>query len=179
MLDKLKEENENLGNTIHIEKSIKEKYFKMWRMSENEKEKLRTSKMFFSGKCLFTEKPSTEVLQLDPSFLEDVETDSILGQGRFGTVLLKKFRSTPVAVKYFDISTSPRMVEKEAFQIQQCCHINLPIIYGMPIAPCSLPITFRPELSRVLSSKEEQLMTGRLRKQFLARLFEYFSTFTL
>ena len=158
MLDKLKEENENLGNTIHIEKSIKEKYFKMWRMSENEKEKLRTSKMFFSGKCLFTEKPSTEVLQLDPSFLEDVETDSILGQGRFGTVLLKKFRSTPVAVEYFDI---------------------LPIIYGMPIAPCSLPITFRPELSRVLSSKEEKRMTGRLRKQFLARLFEYFSTFTL
>ena len=98
-------------------------------------------KWFFLGKCLFTEKPSTEVLQLDPSFLEDVETDSILGQGRFGTVLLKKFRSTPVAVKYFDISTSPRMVEKEAFQIQQCCHINLPIIYGMPIAPCSLPIT--------------------------------------
>ena len=43
----------------------------------------------------------------------------------------------------------------------------------------SLPKNLRPELTRVLNLKEEKLMTGRLRKQFLARLFEYFSAFTL
>ena len=64
--------------------------------------------------------------------LEDVKQDApLLGKGRFGTVVLQKFRSTPVAVKYFDQSTTSSMVEKEAKFLQECRHINLPIIFGM------------------------------------------------
>jgi hypothetical protein len=37
----------------------------------------------------------------------------------------------PVAVKYFGSSTTASMVEKEALFLKKCCHINLPIVYGM------------------------------------------------
>jgi hypothetical protein len=37
----------------------------------------------------------------------------------------------PVAVKYFGSSTTASMVEKEPLFLKKCCHINLPIVYGM------------------------------------------------
>jgi len=52
-----------------------------------------------------------------------------LGKGRFGTVLLKRFWSSPVAVKYIDTSVRAQLVEREAFLLTHCCHINLPLIY--------------------------------------------------
>ena len=75
---------------------------------------------------------SKGILNIDPSLLEDVDNASHeLGKGRFGTVLLKKFRSSPVAVKYFDTSVRAQLVEREAYLLTHCCHINLPLIYGM------------------------------------------------
>ena len=72
------------------------------------------------------------ILNIDPSLLEDVDNASHeLGKGRFGTVLLKTFRSSPVAVKYFDTSVKAQLVEREAIRLTHCCHINLPLIYGM------------------------------------------------
>jgi hypothetical protein len=101
-------------------------------MSEDEKKKVKTSRMVYSGQYKpALGKPTKDVLKLEPTFLEDIDGEKILGKGRFGSVMLKKFRSTPVAVKYFEPSTTSSMVEKEASHLQQCCHINLPILYGM------------------------------------------------
>lgn len=127
----LKEENTTIGNTIAAEKSMKEKYFEMRRASETEKNKLKTSKMVFSGRCLPASREKKEILQLDPSFLEEIDNQKVLGKGRFGVVVLQKFRSSPVAVKYFEPSTTPSMVTKEAYHLQQCCHINVPLLFGM------------------------------------------------
>ena len=41
------------------------------------------------------------------------------------------FRSSPAAVKYFESPTKAWMVEQEATYLSQCCHLNLPMIYGM------------------------------------------------
>ena len=73
-------------------------------------------------------------IHVDPSLLEDVDSASQeLGKGRFGAVLLKKFRLSPVhvAVKYFDMSVRAQLVEREAFLLSHHCHIYLPLIYGM------------------------------------------------
>jgi len=73
---------------------------------------------------------SGEILNIDPSLLEDADGSPLeLGKGRFGTVFLKQFRSSPVAVKYFEISVAAKLIEKEASYLQQCCHINLPLIW--------------------------------------------------
>ena len=77
---------------------------------------------------------SKGILNIDPSLLEDVDSASQeLGKGRFGAVLLKKSRLSPVhiAVKYFDMSVRAQLVEREAFLLSQHCHIYLPVIYGM------------------------------------------------
>ena len=131
-IDQLQEQSKNMKHTLHAEKTMKEKYFQLWRESENEKSKLKTGRKVFSGKYIPTTlKQTKEILKVDPTFLEETDGQQVLGKGRFGTVVLKKFRSSPVAVKYFDIATSSSMVEREASFLQHCCHINLPIIYGM------------------------------------------------
>ena len=71
------------------------------------------------------------MLQIGPGLLEDYRENSEIGKGKFGSVVLKKFRGTPVAVKYFHETTSVKMVEREAKFLQQCSHLNLPIIFGM------------------------------------------------
>lgn len=73
---------------------------------------------------------SRELLQIQPTMLEDLGPDDNLSSGRFGTVCLKKFRSTPVAVKYLG-SSSVKEVQREASFLDKCCHINLPIIFGV------------------------------------------------
>ena len=136
LIQELKQENECLHKKFNVEIAIKEKYFTMWRESEKEKDRLKTSKLVCSG---FHQKlakehgsaKSTEILQIDPGLLQDVEGIAKLGKGRFGTVFLKKFRSSPVAVKYFESCTTSKAVENEALFLKQCCHINLPLIYGM------------------------------------------------
>lgn len=42
-----------------------------------------------------------------------------------------------------------------------------------------LPTTFRPELTNALKLKDRGAFTNRMRKQFVARLFDYFSQFSL
>ena len=56
------------------------------------------------------------------------EYSALLGKGRFGTVSLKTFRKSPVAVKYFDSSSSIKMIERGAMYVRQCCHLNLPLL---------------------------------------------------
>ena len=65
--------------------------------------------------------------------LEEIKGAGEIGKGRFGTVHIKKIRSSPVAVKYFKASTAAKVVEREALYLSKCCHINLPLIYGMNI----------------------------------------------
>jgi len=135
----LKRENESLIRKFSVESAIKEKYFEMWRASEKEKDKIKNAKLVLKGvrQIVATNNEavpniSKGILNIDPSLLEDVDNSSHeLGKGRFGTVLLKKFRSSPVAVKYFDKSVRAQLVEREAFLLKHCCHINLPLIYGM------------------------------------------------
>ncbi len=43
----------------------------------------------------------------------------------------------------------------------------------------ALPKNFRPELERVLASKDAKLFTGKLRKAFVSRIFEHFAAYTL
>ena len=126
---------------FNVETAIKEKYFEMRRASEKEKDKIKSSRLILNG---YRQNVATcnealanktrEILKIDPSLLEDVDNASHeLGRGRFGTVLLKKFRSSPVAVKYFDTSVKATLVEREALLLTYCCQINLPLIYGMNI----------------------------------------------
>ena len=136
LIQELKQENECLHKKFNVQTAIKEKYFEMWRESVKEKDRLKTSKLVLNGfhqkvAKEHTSANSTEILKIDPSLLEDVEDVDQLGKGRFGTVFLKKFRSSPVAVKYFESSTTSKAVENEALFSKQCCHINLPFIYGM------------------------------------------------
>jgi len=42
----------------------------------------------------------------------------------------KKFRSMPVAVKYLP-TCNVEQVQREAFFLKQCWHINLPILFGV------------------------------------------------
>lgn len=97
-----------------------------------EKEKLKTTKCVFQGCARNNMKNNTsrELLQIQPTMLEDLRPDDNLSSGRFGTVCLKKFRSTPVAVKYLG-SSSVKEVQREASFLDKCCHINLPIIFGV------------------------------------------------
>ena len=44
--------------------------------------------------------------------------------------MIKNFRSTKVAVKYFEENTTSSVVEKEAKFLKECCHLNLLMIYG-------------------------------------------------
>ena len=121
---------------MKVETTIKEKYFEMWRVSEKEKGKMRNAKLVFHGasnQVHVARDKGSEILKIDPSLLEEVEGAGELGKGKFGSVQLKKFRSSPVAVKYFNPSTSAKDVEKEASYLSKCCHINLPLIYGMNI----------------------------------------------
>lgn len=108
----------------------------MWQESEKEKDKLKTSRLAFYGKNIKHSAKtsiSNEILRIPPSLLQDPEglQEGIIGKGRFGTVSLKLFRNSPVAVKYFDSTSSKEMIEKEAFYLFQCCHLNLPLLYGM------------------------------------------------
>lgn len=135
MIQELKNDNDSLTKKGNMETNIKEKYFEMWRASEKEKDRIKTTQSVFRGfQQRLTKEPGSnrEILKIDPSMLEDVDGPSVeLGRGRFGTVVLKQFRSSPVAVKYFDSSSTPKLVEREASFLAQCCHINLPLIYGM------------------------------------------------
>ena len=122
----LKRENESLIRKFSVESAIKEKYFEMWRASEKEKDKIKNARLVLKGcrQIVATNNEavpniSKDILNIDPSLLEDVHVDNAsheLGKGRFGTVLLKKFRSSPEAVKYFDMSVRAQLVEREALK---------------------------------------------------------------
>lgn len=130
----LKEDKECLTQNIKFQSQYKEKYFKMWQQSEKEKEKLKNSRATLQGHSIkHSGDSSPEILQIQPTMLEDVSVkyNTLLGKGRFGTVSLKNFRKSPVAVKCFDSSSSVKMIEREAMYLRQCCHLNLPLLYGM------------------------------------------------
>ena len=111
LIKDLKQENKNLSDKMKVETTIKEKYFEMWRVSEKEKGKMRNAKLVFHGASnQVARDKGSEILKIDPSLLEEVEGAGELGKGKFGSVQLKKFRSSPVAVKYFNPSTSAKDV---------------------------------------------------------------------
>ena len=72
---RVKARNDCLHKKFNVEITIKEKFFTMWRESEKEKDRLKTSKLVFS--C-FHQKlakehgsaKSTEILQIDPGLLQ-------------------------------------------------------------------------------------------------------------
>ena len=118
MIQELKNDNDSLTKKCNMETNIKEKYFEMWRASEKEKDRIKTTQSVFRGfQQRLTKEPGSnrEILKIDPSMLEDVDGPSVeLGRGRFGTMVLKQFRSSPVAVKYFDSPSTPKLMEREA-----------------------------------------------------------------
>ena len=75
LIQESKQENDCLDKKFNVEIAIKEKFFTMWRESEKEKDRLKTSKLVFS--C-FHQKlakehgsaKSTEILQIDPGLLQ-------------------------------------------------------------------------------------------------------------
>ena len=173
---------------------MKEKYFQLWCESKNEKSKLKTSREVFLGKYIpTTSKQTKEILKVNPTFLEETDGQQVLGKGRFGTVILKKFKSSPVAVKYFDISTSSSMVEREASFLQHCCHINLPIIHDMNSTETAYFIVTQfygskesttgsqvlPELLRVLNSKDIRQLTPKLQHGYLNTFLHLLCKYTL
>ena len=56
-----------------------------------------------------------EILNIVPLLLEEVEGVGQIGKGKFWTVFLKRFKSSPVAVKYFHASASAKLIEKKSF----------------------------------------------------------------
>jgi hypothetical protein len=79
-----------MGKNIEMERTLKGKYFEMWRMSESEKTKLKTSRRVPFGQYKAASgKLMEEILKLDPKFLEEIEGHSVIGKGRFGSVILK------------------------------------------------------------------------------------------
>lgn len=108
----------------------------MWLASEKEKDKINTAKLVLKG-CRQNVATNNEVVHnitrgiLICWKMWTMHGSHELGKERFVTVLLKKFRSSSVAVKYFGMSVRAQLVEREAFLLTLCCHINLPLIYGM------------------------------------------------
>ncbi|XP_068712961.1 uncharacterized protein [Montipora foliosa] len=176
LIQELKQDNESLHKKFNVEIAIKEKYFEMWRESEKEKDRLKTSKLVFNGfhQKLAKEHSSTissEILKTDPSLLQDVEGIGELGKGRFGTVFLKKFRSSPVAAKYFESEPTVSATPKGAAVI-----LNAKLPWPAKI---DLPTNFRPEVARALLEKDLGNFTSKMRKSFIARIYEYFARYTL
>ena len=133
LIEDMKEENKCLSNKVQVEITIKEKYFAMWRASEKEKDKIKNARLVLHGCSKGADSQETDILEISPSLLEGIDGVDEIGKGRFGTVCLKKFRSTPVAVKYFDLSSTAKVVEREAMHLRKCCHINLPMLYGINV----------------------------------------------
>ena len=99
LIQGLKEENKFLSQKVKVQTAIKDKYFEMWRVSEKEKDKIKNAKLVFHGASnQVPGNKENEILQIHPSLLEEVEGAGKIGKGKFGTVYLKKFRSSPVAV---------------------------------------------------------------------------------
>lgn len=94
-----------------------------------EKEKIYNQKLNKYRPSASASNIKLELLDIPPSELEGSE--NVIGQGRFGTVKLKYYRQSPVAVKYFEPSVTAKMVEREALILKECCHFNLPHLFGV------------------------------------------------
>ena len=46
-------------------------------------------------------------------------------------------------------------------------------------AVLNLPTTFRPEVAQALQEQDESKFTRKIRKNFITRIYEHFSRFTL
>ena len=104
---------------------------------KKKKEKLRCSRNIYLGNFNKTHAKackSVDILKINSSSLEVPlvdESTSVIGKGRFGTVHLNYFRSSPVADKYFESSSTSEMLKREAGYLTKCSHLNLPLIYSM------------------------------------------------
>ena len=75
---------------------------------------------------------AAQVLDLDPSLLEEYCQDCILGEGRFGEVKLMKYRTTIVAVKRMKNKKYNYLIHREAEVLRQLGdHPGLPYLYGV------------------------------------------------
>ena len=92
----------------------------MWRASEKEKDKIKTSRLVIYCCTKRADNQDTDILKISPSLLEGIDGVDEIGKRRFGTVCLKKFRSTSVAVKYFDLSSTAKVVERQAMYLRRC-----------------------------------------------------------
>ena len=120
LIEEVKRKNKCLSNKVQVEMAIKDRYFAMWRASEKEKDKIKTARLVIHGCTKGAYNQDTDILKISPSLLEGIDGVDEIGKGRFGTVCLKKFRSTPVAVKYFDLSSTVKVVEREAMYLRRC-----------------------------------------------------------
>ena len=90
MIKDLKEENKYLQNKVKVEIAIKQKYFEMWKVSEKEKGKIKNARLVLQGgHNRMSSNKESEILNIDPSLIEDVEGAGEIGKGKFGTVFLK------------------------------------------------------------------------------------------
>ena len=92
----------------------------MWRASEKQKDKIETARLVIHGCTKGAYNQDTDILKISPSLLEGIDGVDEIGKGRFGTVCFKKFRSTPVAVRYFDLSSTVKVGEREAMYLRRC-----------------------------------------------------------
>ncbi|KAK3741500.1 hypothetical protein QZH41_002969 [Actinostola sp. cb2023] len=75
---------------------------------------------------------AAQVLDLDPSLLEEYCQDCIIGEGRFGEVKLMKYRTTFVAVKRMKNKKYNYLIHREAEVFRQLGdHPGLPYLYGV------------------------------------------------
>ena len=95
--------------------------------------------------------------------IEDVEGAGEIGKGKFGTVLLKKFRSSPVEVKYFDATTSAKVVEKKPLYLSECYPFNLPLSFGRNV-------TKKPQLIVTQFYGNKRLQVTTLNKVSISNL---------
>ena len=99
--------------------------------SFRETERQENARLVLHGCTRGSDYQDTDILEISPSLIEAIDGVDEISKGTFGIVCLKKFRSIPVAVKYFNLSSTTKVVEREAMYLTRCCHISLPILYGI------------------------------------------------
>ena len=86
--------------------AIKDKYLQCGELQRNRK--TRKCQTCATGCTREPNNQDTDILEISPLLMEAIDGVDEISKGRFGTVCLKKFRSIPVAVKYFNLSSTAK-----------------------------------------------------------------------